>query len=226
MSLEFFLTPVITYCERHQAGLLEEPLNALTNIAFLMAAGRLCTRSHVPAADGGIRYLIGLIALIGISSMAFHSFANVLTSLGDIGFIALFILSYFGLFLYRVYAMKAWEAVILLSVFVMVGVVIHLSIQAFIGATALSFYVPPMLLLWGLGVHLRRLGNPVSRGILQCAALFTLALAFRTMDAPLCPLIPTGTHFIWHLFNAALLYKLVSLLQDYTPPEKPAKSRA
>ena len=39
--------------------------------------------------------------------------------------------------------------------------------------------------------------------------LFAISLTLRQLDGPLCPAWPLGTHFGWHLCNAAVLYLLV-----------------
>ncbi|NJN40478.1 MAG: hypothetical protein HC807_06085 [Gammaproteobacteria bacterium] len=35
-----------------------------------------------------------------------------------------------------------------------------------------------------------------------------MSLTFRTLDRDLCAAIPLGTHFLWHLLNAVVLYRL------------------
>ena len=40
-------------------------------------------------------------------------------------------------------------------------------------------------------------------------ALFVLALVFRSIDQAMCPTFPYGTHFLWHLLNAVVLYLLL-----------------
>lgn len=42
-------------------------------------------------------------------------------------------------------------------------------------------------------------------------ALFAVSLTLRQLDGPLCQGWPLGTHFGWHLCNAAVLYLLLRL---------------
>ena len=42
------------------------------------------------------------------------------------------------------------------------------------------------------------------------AVIFPLSLAARTLDRTLCSIFPIGTHFVWHLLNALVLYLLVA----------------
>ncbi|EDM67003.1 hypothetical protein PE36_14019 [Moritella sp. PE36] len=62
------------YCERLGPELLAEPINLFTNIAFLLAAVLLLKQLSTP--NKHITGLIGLLFIIGIGSMLFHSFAT------------------------------------------------------------------------------------------------------------------------------------------------------
>jgi hypothetical protein len=42
-----------------------------------------------------------------------------------------------------------------------------------------------------------------------------VSLAFRTADLPLCATLPSGTHFLWHILNAAVLYSLVRTMMRH-----------
>jgi hypothetical protein len=48
--------------------------------------------------------------------------------------------------------------------------------------------------------------------LLAAGGIFTASLIFRTMDREVCQWAPLGTHFIWHVLNAWLLYLLTSAL--------------
>ncbi|MEQ9061543.1 MAG: hypothetical protein RLW61_19210, partial [Gammaproteobacteria bacterium] len=53
------------------------------------------------------------------------------------------------------------------------------------------------------------------------AGLFVVALTARTADQALCPAWPWGTHFLWHLCNAAVLGLAISAyarLRRHAPP--------
>jgi len=52
-------------------------------------------------------------------------------------------------------------------------------------------------------------GGDQRRGILAAAAIFAVSLSFRTVDRMLCGAFPLGTHFVWHLLNAVVLYLLL-----------------
>ena len=44
--------------------------------------------------------------------------------------------------------------------------------------------------------------------------LFAVSSAFRTLDAAVCSLVPLGTHFLWHLLNALVLFLLLDSLRQ------------
>jgi hypothetical protein len=49
----------------------------------------------------------------------------------------------------------------------------------------------------------------VRRGLAFAALLFAISLTLRSVDMALCPAFPLGTHFAWHILNAAVLYILL-----------------
>ena len=45
--------------------------------------------------------------------------------------------------------------------------------------------------------------------MLIAAAIFIVSLALRIVDLDICDAFPLGTHFLWHVLNAVLLYLLL-----------------
>jgi hypothetical protein len=80
---------VNAYCERTDAGFWSEPINALTNGAFLLAAGLVWPMTR---GDTGARLLACVLGLIGIGSFLFHTVAEVWAGLADVLPILIFIL--------------------------------------------------------------------------------------------------------------------------------------
>src|SRR6187401_2005546 len=95
-------TPVDLYCERLSPSFWAEPVNAISNIAFLIAAvtafvkWRQVARDDLPALA-----LIGVVFVIGLGSFAFHTLATRGAMLLDVGPIGVFIYGYFLLALRR-----------------------------------------------------------------------------------------------------------------------------
>ena len=74
--------PVDAYCERTGPEYWAEPVNALTNAAFVLAAAILWPRGRgVPIA----RALVGVLAVIGAGSFLWHTHATRRAGLDDRG---------------------------------------------------------------------------------------------------------------------------------------------
>jgi hypothetical protein len=95
-------------------GLFGEPLNALTNLFFLLAAYVLARRltKGDPRGRWDDWLLISLVALVGGGSLVFHVLATKPTSVLDKLFIGLFIWTFFHRFLTRVAGLGASGAAV------------------------------------------------------------------------------------------------------------------
>ena len=83
--------PIDAYCERPGPAYWAEPVNALTNLAFILAVLILWPRTAgLPLA----RALSGLLFSIGIGSFLFHTLATAWAGTADTAPIGLFILTY------------------------------------------------------------------------------------------------------------------------------------
>jgi hypothetical protein len=198
--------PVDLYCERIGAGFWAEPVNAVTNAAFLLAAGIAFVRwRRAGARDWPTLVLIIVLVAIGLGSFAFHSLATRGAVYLDVIPIAVFIYGYLLLALRRFLALP-WRATIeLLVVFFAASRV--LPYLANPGALNGSLdYLPALgailILVWFVPLKVRP-------AIWLAAIVFVVSLAFRTMDQAVCPAFPLGTHFIWHLLNATVLLVLL-----------------
>ncbi|MEO0912162.1 MAG: ceramidase domain-containing protein, partial [Pseudomonadota bacterium] len=75
MDWESLTAEIDIYCERVDASYWAEPINAISNAAFLIAAV-ICWRMLRGAEDFGAKLLTANLALIGIGSYLFHTHAN------------------------------------------------------------------------------------------------------------------------------------------------------
>ncbi|WP_133489688.1 ceramidase domain-containing protein [Aliiroseovarius marinus] len=93
-----WFTPIDIYCERVSAAFWAEPLNAISNLAFILAAlwGWIEAKRR-DRLDPMTMVLILLAGMIGIGSFLFHTFANAWSSLADVipiwTFVLLFVLA-------------------------------------------------------------------------------------------------------------------------------------
>lgn len=198
------------YCERLGPGLWAEPLNALTNLSFLIAAfvaWRLLQRSA--AVDGSHKILVLLIATIGVGSGLFHTYATVWAKWLDVIPIFLFQLTFLWLYCRQVIRWSALNSALAVALFLVASIV---ALQFPLPLNGSVMYLPAISVLLLLG-GFHYLSNQNGRSsLLLGAAVFCLSLGFRTADAAVCESIAIGTHFMWHLLNGVVLYLLVRSL--------------
>ncbi|WP_417694981.1 ceramidase domain-containing protein [Roseibium sp.] len=203
------------YCERVGAAFWAEPLNAVSNGAFLIAAvvAFVLWRRAARGTSGPDVYalaLIALVAVVGAGSFLFHTFAVRWAALADVIPIALFIHAYLLLALKRYLALSWGRAGLGLLAFLALSPLIGWMAQFPFGSSA--SYVPAATALYGVGGLAWRRDPTVGKSLIGIGALFSLSLAWRMADEPLCSVWPVGTHFMWHIFNAIVLFLLLRLL--------------
>ncbi len=194
------------YCERVDLSFWSEPVNAVTNLAFLLAAVIMWRRTAgvVPA-----RVLCVILFAIGIGSALFHTTATLWASLADTAPIGIFILVYLFLVNRDVLRLPLWGAVLGTLMFIPYAALILpvLDQIPFIQISNFYWTVPILLAVYGFG--LRRTQPETARGFFVGAALLTVSICLRSLDEILCPGWPIGTHFAWHLLNAVMLAHMI-----------------
>lgn len=198
------------YCERTGPEFWSEPVNALTNLAFVIAALVLyASWSRRGGSDRPLLALIALIAIIGIGSFLFHTFANGVTALADTLPIMLFIYGYFFVAMRRFFGLGRAAAIGATAVFLAASFTFASAMPpGFLNGSA--GYLPALFALLVVGFLLRRDGHGAAGGLLLAALVFTVSLTARTIDESACAALPLGTHFLWHCLNALVLYMLVA----------------
>jgi hypothetical protein len=197
-------TPIDLYCERTDASFWAEPINALSNVAFFIAAGaafRLWRREG--GSDRAILALIVVAAVVGCGSLAFHTLATRSAMLLDVVPIGIFIYGYVLLALRRFLGLGWPVAIVVLIAFMAVSLGLATAVPREV-LSGSSGYFPALAALFVIG-WIRRDGTS-GRMLLIAGCVFATAIALRIADLPLCGAIPLGTHFLWHFFNAAVIY--------------------
>ncbi|WP_433083869.1 hypothetical protein ACQP1P_05935 [Dactylosporangium sp. CA-052675] len=181
------------YCERLGPGLWAEPLNAVSNAAFLVACAVLLAQTRH-------RALPILLGVVGLCSLSFHTFADgftaALDSLSILVFVlvAVVLLARYGL---GVRPGRAWLAA---PAFVVFAALVDVLLARAGRQYTRGGYLPALLGLAGFAAALR------SRPLAVAAGVFAVSLTLRTLDEPLCGTVPTGLHWAWHCLNAVVLY--------------------
>ena len=207
------LTRVIdAYCERLDAGYWAEPVNAVTNAAFVIAAAVLWRRSEGLALA---RALCAVLAAIGVGSFLFHTHAQVWSAIADVVPIATFILLYIFAINRDVWGMStlwALGATALFLPYAALTVPLWQNVPVF-GVSAGYMPVPALIVIYA--ALLRSRAPALARGFLIGAGILMLSLLARSLDGTLCAQVPLGTHFLWHILNAVMLGWMIEVYRRH-----------
>jgi len=200
------------YCERIDASFWSEPLNAVTNVVFLMAAIWVLRREEL---NNKARALAFLLGMIGIASFLFHSVATAWAGALDVLFILLFTLLYIFVATEDFLGLPRRSAlVVTLGYFPFSFVVDWLTLPlSFLGSTRI--YIPILILIILYSLILYKKFPYLSRGLAMGALLLTISMFARSVDLPLCETISTGTHFLWHVINAIMLAWMIEVYRRH-----------
>lgn len=204
------------YCERLDGSFWSEPLNAVSNLAFALAAIAVWLLIEQASRSSGrtagrwqVRTLAVIIFLIFLGSGAFHTTATRWGAIADTGFIAVYLVYYIVLFAGLFWGVPWRFAWLAAPVFVGFTALVALGANA-VGVGGPGMYLAALIALIGLGgsLHFSRQPQLKPYGVrfVGIGLLFAVSLTFRTLDDPLCESLPIGTHFLWHIFNAVVLY--------------------
>jgi hypothetical protein len=222
---------VFLYCERGTSALLlAEPWNAASNAGFIVVgliAIDLLLRRPVEQRSADQFLLAVLILLVGLGSLSFHAFANRGTELADVIPISIFMLVYLGFALNRFLGTPpGWTVLLVVGFAVIAGLTGQL--KCWDGAIGIPgsdvtgagpclngsvAYLPALFALIVVGVLMRERDQRAAPLVLWAAAIFAISITLRSADLSVCNDVAyedhkIGTHFIWHLLNAGVLFLL------------------
>lgn len=192
---------VIAYCERTDFGFWAEPVNAVTNAAFLIAAALVWPMTRgLPLA----RALAVILALIGVGSFLWHTFATRWAVLVDVLAILAYILVYLFAATRDYLGARPWVAAMVTALFLPYAAAFGWAAGLVVpGLGANAAYLSVALLIAAFGLWLR--ATATGRGLLVGAGILLLSLGARMADDLVCPSFSIGTHFLWHVLNGIML---------------------
>ncbi len=210
-------TPIDIYCERLSPAFWAEPINALTNAAFLIAAFVIYLRwRRAPAGDMPVLALILILTAIGIGSFLFHTFADRWSVLADVIPITIFIYVYFFFAMRRFFGLGFIAALVITAAFMGLTVFIEGQLPAgFLNGS--GSYLPALVAIAIVGAVIVRRRPEIGRPVLAAGAIFAVSVTFRSIDMAVCGAMPLGTHFLWHMLNALTLYVLLIAMMRAAP---------
>ena len=207
-----WFAPVDGYCERIDGSLWSEPLNAITNIFFLVAAIWVLRREGL---NSTARILAIILGMIGFASFLFHSFAQTWAGALDVLLILLFTLFYlFAASKDFLGVPRSIALLLTLGYFPFSIVVDWLTLPlTFLGSTRVYMPILILIILFSLLIYTRL--PKVSRGLAIGAFILMTSMIARILDVPLCQTIPIGTHFLWHVMNAVMLAWMIEVYRRH-----------
>ena len=207
------------YCERTGPDYWSEPVNAVTNASFLIAAAVMAWRlrgQNLPLAWA----MVGVLAAIGVGSYLFHTHANGLTALMDVAPILGFILLYVFAATRDFLGARPWVAGAVTVAFIPYAAVLVPLFAMVPGLGSSAGYMPVPLLILGYAALLARRAPATARGMAIGAGILALSLFFRTIDQPICARLPLGTHFLWHILNGIMLGWMIEVYRRHKTPAR------
>lgn len=207
------------YCERVSPDYWAEPINAVTNLAFLLAA--LVMAQRLRGSGLGLAWaLTALLAAIGVGSFAFHTHAQVWAAMLDVAPILGFTLVYIYAANRDFWGLSWWLSLMGAAAFLPFAAVVAPLFEPIMGGSAA--YAPLPVLIFTYAILLRRRAPATAGGLAIGAAILCVSLAARAADVPLCDAIPTGTHFAWHLLNALMLAWMIEVYRAHMLARTPS----
>ena len=242
---------VYIYCERGTSeALWAEPINVISNAGFFLAAlifwQLLLWRP--PEKRSADHYLfVALVFAICFGSIAFHVYADQASALADVIPIGVFMLVYLGFALNRFLNVPPGWTVFLVVLFAGLTAAAT-QIHCWDGGVGFASaapdgakvcmngsvgYLPALGALIVVSMLLMERRHKAAPYVLAATLIFMVSILLRSLDMAYCSSIvvegrDTGTHFIWHLLNALVLFLLMraSLETETKPSPEPAEEKA
>lgn len=203
------------YCERIDFSFWSEPVNAVTNVAFLIAAV-MAWRVVRDRDDWGVRALIVILA----TSASGRSCFIPLPPAGPVW--RMYFRSrrlYWSTSGWRRFGCCArlsgaafWP---LRCFFPFYAVVTFIVVTLTDGLNGSEGYVPSVLIMAGYGLWLKPDKPEAGRGLLIASGLLAVSLVARMADQAVCSAVPIGSHWVWHIMNAIVMYWLIAVLDRH-----------
>lgn len=207
--------PIIQYCERKDSSFFAEPLGLFSNLGFFVAAAGIFLLGRVTADERVRRHLYVLAfeaGAVGVGSGLYHAVPNILSMIADVIPILLFLATFasFYFMILRSEEGSCWKrAVFTLMILICSGLLaVRTGFAEFLAGGEYYIGLAPAFLFLAVRDRQRLRARALFLGSLA----FAFALVARSVDEQLCPFFPYGTHFLWHLFNSALVYILAYAL--------------
>ena len=208
---EFLGIPIPVNCERSNLGFFAEPLNAISNIAFIFAGFgvyQLLAKNRVQKIE--YKAILILIFFVGFGSFLWHATRNFYALILDAVPVALSFAIITYIFLYKLIGNKLIALLIALLL-----IPTRFFISSFAPTDSVSSLIRNLInatvflviIVWAF----RKYGRIAFEGTIVLI-IYLIAITMRGIDLQVCPTFNLGTHFLWHILNALAVYLAVKFL--------------
>lgn len=209
--------PIDIYCERVDSSFLSEPLNAITSLGYIVVFLLLFKNyKEEDIKSSSFMLLLSLLFFIAVGSFLLHTFANIYSAMANSFIFILFTLSYIAIVL-RIVFYESWLKISLIllglfmfSYFGFLEDYLDNPKELFINSSIQYAPILFLMIVFTVALYLKR--ATLCKYAFYALGLFFLSLIFRNSDMNLCDSISIGTHFMWHMANAMMLYYLLYIV--------------
>ena len=207
-----------TYCERSGFGPFDEPLNVISNLAFAIAAVLAARPMRAfPGISPAARLLPWSLATVALGSTIYHTYRSAVTFVVDLLFLSAFIVLSIYLVL-RKLLVSTSDAALLSTAFVglQIALLILVPNDFLNGSTP---HVATLLFLLQIKALTAHRYSSIEWYVVPLVIFYALAVVFRTIDMTICPWLPAGSHFLWHISASAagfFVVRFVTLIEVAT----------
>ena len=195
-----------SYCEAAVTTWIPQPMNVISSVAFFFLALYIQPKLYRTPISRVMRYaIVWLTALIGFGSIAWHITSSYYGLALDILPIFSIILLLQYMFYVYVLQCSVKRGTLLVGLYLFATLICVPLFKDIIPQSSGAF-LPVLVWLLTLAVMLRRTMRKVALMFSYGFVSFSVALAARLLDIPLCADVDIGTHFLWHSFAALTLY--------------------
>lgn len=211
-------TAINAYCERLGPEFWAEPVNAITNLAFILGAALPYLAMRRRGQNDALLTVLCIIALcVGVGSFLFHTFAERWAALADVIPILLFIVTFLYAAMNRFFGLR-WPWAILAVVLAFGVSLLARNLGLWVAGGSLNgseAYFPALALLGGSALVLALRSHKATGAIALATVIFALSLTARSIDESVCIHLPLGTHFLWHVLNGTMIGVLLFALLNH-----------
>ncbi len=211
------------YCERIDPSFWAEPLNAISNAAFILAAAWGAYSAYKEGiTNPAVWFLIFLAFCIGTGSFLFHTYATVWAGFADTLPIWTFVATYTLVCIWLIGGVAPSKIAIGVVILVALITVLWLANDSppdpnaappapsrFNGSEQ---YLPAIIAMIVFSTITLIRKHPIRYWFLAATLTFFVSLVFRTFDMAICDAFPYGIHYFWHILNGLMIGLLLQAL--------------